>query len=176
MKRFRILAATEILGAVVRFAVMAAIMPIKALTGFFAGQSALPAFRIIASSFALRKDLEIQAQPFWNAPTIRRMAVAFTAILIYQGTPMFVSMLELSILRTALGDTDSAGYYMASRFSDFLHYLTLPMLLVMFPYTADAASRGDSTRPYVAKCSCAVLIAAAAMALVYISQEPGCCR
>ena len=168
MKRFRILAATEILGAVVRFAVMAAIMPIKALTGFFAGQSALPAFRIIASSFALRKDLEIQAQPFWNAPTIRRMAVAFTAILIYQGTPMFVSMLELSILRTALGDTDSAGYYMASRFSDFLHYLTLPMLLVMFPYTADAASRGDSTRPYVAKCSCAVLIAAAAMALVYI--------
>lgn len=172
MKRFRALAATEILGAVVRFAVMAAVMPVKALTGFFAGQSALPAFRIIAGSFALRKDLRVRAQPFWNAATIRRMAAAFAAILVYQGTPMFVSMLELSIMRTALADSDSAGYYMVSRFSDFLHYLTMPILLVMFPYTAGAASRGDSTKPYVVKSSLAVLTAAAAMALVYLFAGP----
>jgi hypothetical protein len=96
------------------------------------------------------------------------MAAAFAAIPVYQGTPMFVSMLELSIMRTALADSDSAGYYMVSRFSDFLHYLTLPILLVMFPYTAGAASRGDSTKPYVVKSSLAVLTAAAAMALVYL--------
>jgi hypothetical protein len=167
MKRFRALATTEITGAVVRFAVMAITMPVKALTGFFAGQAALPAFRIIAGAVALRKDLKIQAQPFWNISTIRRMTAAFAAILVYQGAPMFVSTLELSILRTALPETDSAGYYMVSRFSDFLHYLTLPMLLVMFPYTAAAASRGDSTKPFVTRCSLVVLSAAAAMSLVY---------
>ena len=56
---------------------------------------------------------------------------------------------------------------MVSRFSDFLHCLTLPMLLVMFPYTATAAMRGDSTRPYVLKCAGATLAAAGAMALAY---------
>ena len=168
MKRFRALAATEILGAAVRFSAMAAVMPVRALAGFFAGQAALPAFRIIAGFFALREDLKTPARPFWNATALRRMTAAFAAILVYQGTPMFISMMELSILRTALADADSAGYYMASRFSDLLHYLTLPILLVMFPYTADAAARGESTKPYVVKSSAAVLCAAAAMALVYI--------
>lgn len=44
----------------------------------------------------------------------------------------------------------------------------MPILLVMFPYTAGAASRGEPTKPYVVKSSLAVLIAAAAMALVYL--------
>ena len=167
LRRFRTLAGIEIAGAAVRFAVMAAIMPVKALAGFFAGQAALPAFRIAAGAFALQNDLKVPAQPFWTRAAVKRMAAAFAAILVYQGTPMFVSMLELSILRDALPASDSAGYYMASRFSDLLHYLTLPMLLVTFPYTAAAAAQGDSTRPYVKKCALVTLAAAATMALVY---------
>lgn len=168
LKRFRALAAAELGGSAVRFATMAAIMPFKALAGYFAGQAALPAFRIIASAVALRGDMKAEAVPFWNRESIRRMAAAFTAILVYQGTPMFVSMLELSILRDALPAEDSAGYYMASRFSDFLYYLTFPVLLVMFPYTASAAARGESTRPYVVKCALATLGAAATMATAYL--------
>ena len=69
------------------------------------------------------------------------------------------------MLRTGFSAADSAGYYMASRFSDFLYCLTFPLLLVMFPYTASAAGRGEETRPFVVKCSAATLLAAAAMAV-----------
>ena len=168
LKRFRALAAIEVSSAVGRFAVMIAVMPAKALTGFFAGQATLPALRIIASSCALRKDLKAEPEPFWETPAIRRMLLSFAAILVYQGIAMYTSTLELSILRAALSDADSAGYYMASRFSDFLHYLTFPVLLVLFPYTAAAASRGESTRPFVIKSSFAVLCAALAVSAVYL--------
>jgi hypothetical protein len=76
-------------------------------------------------------------------------------------------MMEQSLLRSSLPAADSAGYYMITRFSDFLFYLTFPLLLVMFPYTATAAQRGESTAPYVVKCSAATMIAASAMAAVY---------
>ena len=167
LRRFRTLGAVEMSGAVVRFAVMALVMPVRALAGYFAGQAALPAFRIAASVFALRRDLAVRAEPFWNRASVRRMALAFLAVLAYQAAPMFASLVEQSVLRTACPSADSAGYYMISRFSDFLHYLTFPLLLVMFPYTAAAAQKGGDVRPFVLKCSAAALVAAAAMAWTY---------
>ena len=167
LKRFRALAAVEIGAAVVRFLVMLAAMPLRALAGYFAGQAALPAFRMAGSVFALRKDLSVPGEPYWNRASVRRVALAFLAIIAYQAAPMAASLVEQSILRTALPSVDSAGYYMVSRFSDFLHYLTFPLLLVMFPYTATAAQRDRSTRPFVLKCAAVTLAAAALMAGVY---------
>lgn len=168
LKRFRALAAVEIGGAVVRFLVMLAVMPFRALAGYFAGQVALPAFRMAGSVFALRKDLAVpSAGPYWNRDTVRRIVLAFLAVAAYQGAPMAASLVEQSVLRTGLPAIDSAGYYMVSRFSDFLHYLTFPLLLVMFPYTATAAQRSESTRPFVLKCAAVTLAAAALMAVVY---------
>ena len=56
---------------------------------------------------------------------------------------------------------------MVSRFADILHYLTFPLLLVMFPYTAAAARKGASTCPYVIKCSAVTLAVSVLMAVVY---------
>jgi hypothetical protein len=151
----------------VRFLVMLAVMPFRALAGYFAGQAALPAFRIAGSVVALRRDLSVPAEPYWNRESVRRITLAFLAVLAYQVAPMAASLVEQSVLRTGFSSTDSAGYYMVSRFSDFLHYLTFPLLLVMFPYTATAAQRGESTRPFVLKCAAVTLAAAAAMAAAY---------
>ena len=167
LKRFRAMAAVEVSGAVFRFLVMLVVMPCRALAGYFAGQAALPAFRILGSVVALRKDLAVRAEPYWDRAATRRIAIAFLAILAYQGAPMAASLVEQSVLRTALSGADSAGYYMVSRFSDFLHYLAFPLLLVMFPYTAAAAKRGEETRPFVVKCAAVTLAAAAAMAAAY---------
>lgn len=167
LKRFRALAAVEVCGAAMRFVVMLAAMPFRALAGYFAGQAALPAFRMAGSVFALRKDLAVPAEPFWDRAAVRRIALAFLAIVAYQGAPMAASLVEQSVLRTGLSSADSAGYYMVSRFSDFLHYLAFPLLLVMFPYTAAAAQRGKATRPFVLKCSAVTLAAAALMAVAY---------
>ena len=167
LKRFRALAAVEIGGAVVRFLVMLAVMPFRALAGYFAGQAALPTFRMAGSVYALRKDLTVPRKPYWNRDAVRRIALAFLAVAAYQGAPMAASLVEQSVLRTGLPAIDSAGYYMVSRFSDFLHYLTFPLLLVMFPYTATAAQRSESTRPFVLKCAAVTLAAAVLMAVVY---------
>ena len=167
LKRFRALAAVEASGAVVRLAVMLAAMPFRALAGYFAGQAALPAFRIAASAAALRGELSVPAEPYWNRETARRLHLSFLMILAYQAAPMAAALVEQSVLRTGFPAADSAGYYMASRFSDFLHCLTFPLLLVMFPYTAAAARRGGDVRPFVLKCAAAALAAAAAMAAVY---------
>lgn len=167
LKRFRSLALVEVGGAAFRFVVMLALMPLRALAGYFAGQAALPAFRIAGSVIALRRDLSIPAEPFWDKDSSRRIALAFAAVLAYQAFPMAASLVEQSMLRTALSSADSAGYYMASRFSDMLFYLTFPLMLVMFPYTASAAQKSASTRPYVVKCSLVTLAASALLAAVY---------
>lgn len=166
-KRFKSLAAVEICGSAVRFLAMLAAMPFRALAGYFAGQAALPAFRIAGSVIALRRDLSVPSDPYWNRETVRRVALAFLAVCAYQVAPMAAALVEQTTLRTGLSAADSAGYYMASRFSDFLYYLTFPLLLVMFPYTADAARRAESTRPYVLKCMAVTLVAAALMSAVY---------
>ena len=172
LKRFRSLAAVEVGGAVARFLVMLAAMPFRALAGYFAGQAALPAFRIAGSVIALRRDLNVPPEPFWNADSARRIAKAFLAVLAYQAFPMAAALVEQSVLRTALPSVDSAGYYMVSRFSDLLYYLTFPLMLVMFPFTAAAARRSDSTRPYVVKCAAATLagVAIAAMTSCQVFQ------
>ena len=168
LKRFRALAAVEVLGSIVRFLAMLAVMPFRALAGYFAGQAALPAFRIAGSVIALRRDLSEPAEPYWNRDAVRRLFLAFIAVVAYQGAPMAASLVEQSLLRTGLPSADSAGYYMVSRFSDFLNYLTFPLLLVMFPYTAAAGSRNGSTRPFVLKCATVTLAAALAMAAAYL--------
>ena len=167
MKRFRALGAVEFLGSVARFAAMAAVMPFRALAGYFAGQATLPAFRIAASAFLLRRDLAVPAEPFWNKASARRLGTAFLLVLAYQAAPMFAALVEQAVLRTSCSAVDSAGYYMASRFSDFLNYITFPLLIVLFPYTASAAQEGRSTRPFVAKCSAVAMAAAALMAVAY---------
>ena len=167
LKRFRSLAAIEVVGSLVRFGVMFVAMPFKALVGYFAGQAALPVFRMCGSVLALRRELALPSEPFWNRNTVRRVAVAFVAVLAYQAIPMSTSLVEQTLLRTALPVRDSAGYYMVSRFADFLYFLTFPLLLVMFPYTANAAQKGCSTVPYVVKCSAATLLVAILAAVAY---------
>ena len=118
MKRFKSLAAVEVCGSAVRFLAMLATMPFRALAGYFAGQAALPAFRIAGSVIALRRDLSVPAEPYWNRETVRRVALAFLAVCAYQVAPMAAALVEQTTLRTGLSAADSAGYYMISRFSD----------------------------------------------------------
>ena len=167
LKRFRALAVIEAGGALFRFLAMLAMMPFKALSGYFFGQTALPVFRIAGSVFALHGDLAVPAEPFWDKTSVRRIFMSYMAVLAYQVFPMAAALVEQSVLRTALPSVDSAGYYMATRFSDFLFYLTFPLMLVMFPFTAAAARHNASTRPYVVKCATATLVGAAMLAVTY---------
>ena len=166
-KRFRALGVIEVAASVARFAVMVVLMPVKALLGYFAAQAAQPLTRILASLFALRKELETKGESYWNRGSTRKFAALFSLVLVYQAVPMAVSLLEQYVIRTSMSAYDSAGYYMVSRFSDFLFYVTFPLLIVSFPYTAQAGDR-RSRMKYVMGCAAATLAAAIAAAALYV--------
>jgi hypothetical protein len=154
----------ECVSALSRLAVMLAVMPFRAMAGYFAGNAVQPLVRIAGSVVAFRRELSADAEKFWTRAAIKNLAANLILTTAYLALPMLTSLFELTVLRTRLADADSAGYYMATRVSDLVHYFTLPLLLVMFPYTAEAASTGRSTRPYVSKCMALTLIIATVLA------------
>lgn len=166
-KRFAALGTVEIVSALARFIAMLFIMPVKAMTGFFAGNAVQPLFRIAASLFAFRRELSEKSEIFWTRQNSLGIAKNFALITLYQALPMLACLVEQTVLRLSLPDADSAGYYMASRLSDLIHYITLPLLLVMFPYTAGAAAEGKPVKSFVRRCSLATLAVAAVLACIF---------
>ncbi len=146
MKRFVALGAIEIFSSAVRFVVMIAFMPSCALLGYFAAQLSQPFARMVLSVSFLKSALSVECSEFWTRPAVKRFVKYFLLILLYQSLPVLASFIEQCVVRICLGEIDSAGYYMVTRFSDFLYYLTLPLLIVLFPYTALSGSAPQRNR------------------------------
>ena len=77
LKKFKAHALLSALGAPVRLLTMLATMPFRALSGYFVGQTATPAFAIVGDVFFLRKELSIPAEPYWDQSVFRRFAILF---------------------------------------------------------------------------------------------------
>lgn len=168
LKRFGTLGAVEFCSVLARVGVFALIMPHRPLVGYFAGQSAQPLCRIVGGCTALWRELIAPAKPFWTRQTLTTAIRLYIGTLLYLGLSMAEGVMEQSVIRTQLAATDSAGYYMISRFSDFLYLITIPLLWVMFPHTADAAREGRPTRTFVLPASAITLGVSIFAALIYI--------
>ena len=71
LKKFNAQSLLSIVGAPVRLIAMLLAMPFRAITGYFVGQAAVPAFNIAASVLALRRGLSVKAGPYWTNDVIR---------------------------------------------------------------------------------------------------------
>ncbi len=158
LKRFNMLAIISVVGAPLRLVAMLVAMPFRALSGYFVGQAVTPAFTILASLFGLRKELRLPAEPYWTKAVFRRFAALFMFIAAYNFAGMLVGMVQMTILRQRLPEVESAAYYMTSRFSEIANFLSMTLYITMFPYTAEMAGAGKSTRPMVLKCSLAMAV------------------
>jgi O-antigen/teichoic acid export membrane protein len=167
LKRFKTISFLNIIGAPLRFLTMVLTMPFRALSGYFIGQAATPAFSIIASVWVLRKELSVPAEPYWNKPTFRRFTLLFLGIATYSVAGGILSLIEQTTLRQKLPNTDSAGYYMATRFSDIAGFIHASLITVLFPFTAALATKGRQTRPLVIKTSFAMLSTGTLLAIVF---------
>lgn len=173
-KRFGAVSVIEISAAALRLAVMAALMPIRALTGYFAGGVTKTLVQILGPLVALCRDG--QSVPsgdrgrgsYWTHDNILRLLKTFLLLLPYLWLPLQVSFMENDLVRTLLPTADSAGYYMATRISDLMNYITFPILFVMFPYVTDRASRGESYDDLVVK-SIGVIVAVSIVAVIVTS-------
>ena len=151
LKKFKAQSLLSIIGAPVRLITMLIAMPFRAITGYFIGQAAVPVFTIGASIFSLRKELSVKADPYWTNDVIRRFSKLFAIFAISGGISAFFLLVESTIIRQRLPDLDSAGYYMATRFSEIAGFLSATLAFTIFPFAAEKAAKGEDTRPLVIK-------------------------
>ena len=167
LKRFGLYGLTEVAAALARVGTMLVVMPFNALLGFFCGNAMQPLARIAGTVAALSSDLRVPSERYWTRPVLKRLSVTYLGVLACLLPPMFVSFCELSLVRTLLPSDVSGAYYLETRLTDILGYLTLPILLVLFPVAAEAAREGRSTRPLVERCGLAAGIGTIVLAVVY---------
>ena len=164
LKKFKANSVIALLGAPLRLVTMLVTMPLRALTGYFVGQCAVPASQIVGSVFCLRKELAVPAEPYWNREIVRRFGRLFVIFGIGAVAGGISSLVESTVLRQRLPELDSAAYYMVTRFSDIAGFLASALVFTLFPFTAELAAKGKDTRPLIVKTSLAVFITNAALA------------
>ena len=167
LKKFKANSLISLIGAPVRLLTMLVTMPLRALTGYFVGQTAPSAFGIVCSVIALRKELSIPAEPYWTHEIIRRFGRLFLIFGISAVAGGIYSLVETTVLRQRLPELDSAAYYMVTRFSDIAGFLASALVFTLFPFTAELAAKGKDTRPLIVKTSLAVFITNAALAAFF---------
>jgi O-antigen/teichoic acid export membrane protein len=102
LKKFRAISFISLVGAPIRLVVMLAAMPFRALTGYFVGQASTPAFSVLASVVALRKELSIPAEPYWSREVFRRFGCLFAVFAVSSLASGFGSLIESMIIRQRL--------------------------------------------------------------------------
>ena len=99
----------------------------------------------------MRKELSVPAEPYWNREVVRKFSKLLIIFLISGAASSLCTVIESTVLRQRLPDIDSAGYYMATRFSDISSFLFNTLVFTIFPFTAALAAKGKDTRPLILK-------------------------
>ena len=167
LKKFKANSLISLIGAPVRLLTMLVTMPLRALTGYFVGQTAPSAFGIVGSVIALRKELSVPAEPYWNREIVRRFGRLFLIFGIGAVASGISPLVETTALRQRLPEMDSAAYYMVTRFSDIASFLATAIAFTLFPFTAELAAKGKDTRPLIIKAALAVFVTNAALAAFF---------
>ena len=167
LKKFNASALIGIISAPVRLVTMLVFMPFRALSGYFVGQASTPAFQIVASIFCLRKELGTPAEPYWNRDVVRRFSKLLLIFAAMAGSSGLCVLIESTVLRQRLPDLDSAGYYMATRFSEIANYLMMTLSFTIFPFAAELSAKGKSTNGLIFKSTLASLGFSALVALPF---------
>lgn len=165
--KFKATSLIGIVGAPIRLMTMLVTMPLRALSGYFVGQASTPVFSVFASIVALRRELSVKAEPYWNKEVMRRVARFASGALIGALVTAFWAMVTTTILRQRLPDLDSSAYYMTSRFSEIAGFLSTTLLFTMFPFTAKLAREGKSMVGIVLKSSAAMVLFGGALAIFF---------
>ena len=168
LKKFREYSLISIFGAPVRLVTMLVAMPFRALSGYFAGQAATPAFNMVASVFCLRKELSVLAEPYWSREIVKRFAKLMGVFALGGAASGLCALVESTVLRQRLPDLDSAGYYMATRFSEIASFLTGTLAFTIFPFAADLSSKGKRATALIFKSTAAIVAFSALVALPFL--------
>ena len=167
LKKFKAFSAINVLCAPVRLVTMLIMMPFRALTGYFVGQAATPAFSIAASVVALRTELSVPAEPYWNRAIVKRLTRLFLILGVSSLVSYAVTLIEATVIRQRLPELDSAAYYLVTRFSEISTFLATTLMITLFPFAADLSAQGRDNRPLILKCMLATVLFGGILALFF---------
>lgn len=145
LKRFKMIALFNAMGAPVRLVVMLVTMPFRALAGYMLGQLAAPAVNILISIFSLRKPLgrEIPVTPLGRedvkAMVRYTLPVAFNLLV-----ATVMGTWQALLIRQRLPEVESAGFYIISRLAEIATYAGMSLSVVVFPLAAEAREKGEN--------------------------------
>jgi O-antigen/teichoic acid export membrane protein len=90
-----------------------------------------------ASVISLKKELSVKAEPYWDRETVRKFSKLVLIFFMMTASSCLSGLVESTIIRQRLSNVDSAGYYMATRFSEIATYLYGAMIFAFFPLAAE---------------------------------------
>ena len=145
LKRFRVIAVVNLLSAPVRLITMLIFMPVRALSGYFVGQSAPAVFSIFVPLIGLRRQLgrQVKSESYWQTDWRSLVRYTLPVAMVLVASTIQVAV-EMFVVRHRLSDMDSAGYYVISRFAEMGAYVGLTMIMVLFPLAAEQHQRGQN--------------------------------
>ncbi|MBR1870508.1 MAG: hypothetical protein IJ802_01635 [Kiritimatiellae bacterium] len=138
LKRFGALAFYSFISAPARVIAMLLLMPLRAISGYFAGQAVPGAIMAAGAIFALRREMRTPPKPFWTRTRLCAIAPFAAAAAVFLSLQSFQSLLETTAVRQCMLPADSAAYYMVTRFSEIASYAGLTLSTVIFPFAASA--------------------------------------
>ena len=150
LKKFRLIASIGLLSSPLRLVTLLICLPIRALSGYFAGQLVPVLYSIGVSFFGLRGLFfnNIKAESYWKQDGVNllKYAVPVTLGLLF-GT--LQSLIETFVIRHRLADMESAGYYMISRFAELGSYVGTTLIFVLFPLASEQHERKDRSQKLI---------------------------
>jgi O-antigen/teichoic acid export membrane protein len=172
LKKFRQMSLLGLLSAPIRLVVLLIALPIRGLSGYFAGQLATDGFGIVFSLASLRElfSRKIASMPYlhhWREILQYTLPVA---VLITAGRVQ--SAAEFFVIRHRLPDVESAAYYFITRFAEIPISLWAAISVVFFPLISERHETGAKVASLFRQAMLFVLLGGGLVALALHLAAP----
>ncbi|MDD5707197.1 MAG: hypothetical protein PHR35_14835, partial [Kiritimatiellae bacterium] len=169
LKRFRRITVIGVTSAPIRLITLLVAMPIRAITGYFAGLVVPTIYGIGAALYGLKDILfnkSIRPQPYLRQHG-REMLKFGMPLLVISIIGMPQGLVESFVIRHRLPDIESAAYYMISRLAEIGAFVGASMTFVLFPLASESHERGDHSQKLILHSMGGTLAVGAVLTLVF---------
>jgi O-antigen/teichoic acid export membrane protein len=145
LKKFKQISIVGLLSAPVRLIVLLVTLPIRGLSGYFAGQLIADGFGIIFSLVSLRElfSRKVPSMPYlhhWKEIVQYTLPIA-----VLLSVSRLQGMAECFVIRHRLPDVESAAYYFITRFAEIPICLWAAVSIVFFPVISERHETGEKS-------------------------------
>ncbi len=142
LKMFRTITVQNLIGAPIRLVTLLVAMPFRALSGYILGQTTPPAACSLLAAVSLRHRLaSVPCDTSWrkDLPEIGRYLLPYAVCTIFGA---FAGTMAATVYRQRLPEVESAAYYMLTRFSDIVAFVSCSVGMILFPLASESHERG----------------------------------